>query len=92
MLKPLSGAIDKAQLDLESARVRLDEVRVRLQQAKLALREKAASSGSDTSLYCGVKCNIKELEDVLFRDVGDKIKSSGKGVIILTELGRYRVH
>ena len=69
----------------------MDEVRVRLQQAKLALREKAASSGSDTSLYCGVKCNVKELEDVLFRDVGDKIKSSGKGVIILTELGRYWV-
>ena len=84
------GAIDKAQLDLESARIRLDEVRSKLQQAKLALREQAASSGSDTSLYCGVKCNVKELEDVLFRDVGDKIKNSEKGVVVLTELGRSK--
>jgi len=85
------GAIDQAQIDLEYARVKLDDVRARLQQAKLALREKAAAaSGSETSLYCGVKCNVKELEDVLFRDVGDKIKTSEKGVIILTELGRAK--
>ena len=37
-----------------------------------------------------MKCNVRELEDVLFRDVGNKIVDSGKGIIILTELGRSK--
>ena len=83
------GAINQAEMDLETARMRLDEIRTQLQMAKLALREQEQSN-SNTSLYCGVKCNIRELDDVLFKDVGNKIADSGKGMIIMTELGRSK--
>lgn len=83
------GAINQAEIDLESARLRLDQVRTELQMAKLALREQEQSN-SNTSLYCGIKCNIRELDDVLFKDVGNKIQESGKGLIVLTELGRSK--
>ena len=32
----------------------------------------------------GVKCNLKELDDVLMRDVGGKIKSDGRYSVFIT--------
>ena len=47
--------------ELEVARVRADEVRVKLQMARLAARDEQEE---DEELI-GVKCNVKELDDVL---------------------------
>jgi len=39
----------------------------------------------------GVKCNLKELDDVLMRDVGGKIKSDGRWPLIVDPSGQSAV-
>ena len=50
-------------------------------QARLKLREKMAEHGSElneSGPHLGVPVSVKELDDVLFRDVGNKIANDGR--------------
>ena len=69
--------------DLEVARARADELRVKLQMARLEARDEEAEDDD----VVGVKCTVRELDDVLVRDVGNKIRDSGKAVLLI-ETGR----
>ena len=51
--------------------------RDKLAALRLQIREEQTGGGEDED-DCGVKCHIKEMDDVLMRDVGDKIKTSGR--------------
>jgi len=51
--------------------------------ARLACRDEEAEEQD----LIGVKCTVRELDDVLVRDVGNKIKDSGR-VVLLLETGR----
>lgn len=75
--------IHQAEMDLEMARVRSDELQVKVQMARLACRDEEAKEED----LIGVKCTVRELDDVLVRDVGNKIKDSGR-VVLLLETGR----
>ena len=70
-------------MDLEIARVRADELQTKLRMARLACRDEEAQDEELT----GVKCTVRELDDVLVKDVGNKIKDSGRAVLLL-ETGR----
>lgn len=62
-----------------------DKTRERLAQVKLKLRDKQMESSEDRSEdeSIGVKVAVKELDDVLFRDVGNKIASDGRWPLII---------
>ncbi len=73
-------AVHDAEEDLEKAK-RAEEIsREKLSELKLKLRDEAMENKDtvDAVAEKGVKCHIKELDDVLLRDVGDRIKNCGK--------------
>lgn len=43
---------------------------------------------SDSEELPGVKCNIRELDEVLMRDVGNRIKDSGKWPLMIDPTGQ----
>ena len=70
-------------MELEVSRARADEARLKLQMARLACRDEEAEEEE----LIGVKCTVRELDDVLIRDVGNKVKDSGKAILLI-ETGR----
>ncbi|XP_078485832.1 IQ motif and ankyrin repeat domain-containing protein 1-like [Ciona intestinalis] len=83
------AAIQDAEGDLEIAKLDAMKAREALEQVKLKLRE-TQSDGKDDDLP-GVKCNIRELDEVLMRDVGNRIKSSGKWPLLIDPSGQAAV-
>lgn len=77
-------AIHDAEDEVEIIKMNTEKARDRLSQAKLKLREqqKGGDGATDEELP-GLKVMVKELDDVLFRDVGNKIKDSGKWPLII---------
>lgn len=72
-------AIHDAERALESARKDAENVQMQLQSLRLEMRE--ANKGDEE--LPGVKAHIRELEEVLLRDVGNKIADSGKWPLLI---------
>lgn len=79
------AVIHDAELELEVAKVDLEKLRDKLAEAKLKLREQKAESADDLKGQekPGLPVLIRELDDVLLRDVGNKIRDSGKWPLII---------
>lgn len=79
--------VHDAEHDLEMAKIAAEESRDKVSKLKLQMREqRKAASGEENEV--GVKVNFKELNDVLLRDVGGKIKSDGRWPMLLDQSGR----
>ncbi|XP_072108199.1 IQ motif and ankyrin repeat domain-containing protein 1-like isoform X2 [Mobula birostris] len=63
------------------------EAEQKLSLAKLQLRERLQREASLTELK-GTLCHIRELDDVLLKDVGDKIKQDGRWPLIIDPSGQ----
>uniref|UniRef100_A0A2C9KSV2 Uncharacterized protein n=1 Tax=Biomphalaria glabrata TaxID=6526 RepID=A0A2C9KSV2_BIOGL len=73
------SAIHDQEFEVENAKLELESAREQLAKARLALRESSKTVDEETEEELpGLKVVIKELDDVLFRDVGNRIKDSGK--------------
>ncbi|GAA50278.1 putative IQ motif and ankyrin repeat domain-containing protein LOC642574 [Clonorchis sinensis] len=90
-LLDLFQIIHDAELHVESTKVELDKAREKLQQARLDLRDeqrkdKRKNSDDDRP---GIVCSLKDLDDILFRDVGNRLGMAGKLRISLLGALRY---
>ena len=75
-------AIKDAEDQLEIAKIDYERSKDKIRQLKLKKQEKQKEEIQADGLELpGVQINIRELHEVLFRDVGNKIKDSGKWVI-----------
>ncbi|KAK2170227.1 hypothetical protein NP493_1134g01036 [Ridgeia piscesae] len=87
-------AIHDAEANLEIVTMNVEKARERLQQARFSLREQEAKHMEEEGIaddFPGQKVNIKELDDVLIRDVGNKIKESGKWPLVIDTSGQSSV-
>ncbi|XP_028411970.1 putative IQ motif and ankyrin repeat domain-containing protein [Dendronephthya gigantea] len=80
--------VHDAELELETAKQNSKVARDKLAQLKLRLREQRKegvgnTGGEDASELVGIKVSIKELDDVLMRDVGGKIAQSGRWPLLI---------
>lgn len=77
-------AIHDQECEVEVLKIDLDKARDKLSMAKLKLREqqKGGEELDDNDLP-GLKVMVRELDDVLMRDVGNRIKDSGKWPLII---------
>lgn len=72
-------AIKDAEDQLEIAKIDYEKSKDKIRQLKMKKQENMKEAVQSEGLELpGVQINIKELHDVLFRDVGNKIKDSGK--------------
>ncbi|XP_041484288.1 IQ motif and ankyrin repeat domain-containing protein 1-like [Lytechinus variegatus] len=78
--------VHDAEHDLEMAKLSADEARNKVNNIKLQIREQRKAASGEEEV--GVKVNFKELNDVLLRDVGGKIKSDGRWPMLLDNSGR----
>ncbi|OON18959.1 ankyrin repeat protein [Opisthorchis viverrini] len=90
-LSLLEQIIHDAELHVESTKVELDKAREKLQQARLDLRDeqrkdKRKNSEDDRP---GIVCSLKDLDDILFRDVGNRLGMARKLRISLLGALRY---
>jgi len=76
--------VKQAEIDLEEAKEEAMEAKQNVERIRLILRDQQ----NKTDDLPGVKCNLRELEEVLFQDVGDRIKSSGKWPLLIDESGQ----
>ncbi|KAI6660584.1 IQ motif and ankyrin repeat domain-containing protein [Oopsacas minuta] len=83
-------AIQDAEGNLEIAKLHAEQTLHKLQAARLELREKSVQDVAGEGGF-GVKANIKELEEVLMRDIGNKIKESGKWPMIIDPSGQVSI-
>ncbi|KAG5451484.1 putative IQ motif and ankyrin repeat domain-containing protein LOC642574 [Clonorchis sinensis] len=84
-LSLLEQIIHDAELHVESTKVELDKAREKLQQARLDLRDeqrkdKRKNSDDDRP---GIVCSLKDLDDILFRDVGNRLGMAGKWPLVV---------
>ncbi|XP_071807238.1 IQ motif and ankyrin repeat domain-containing protein 1-like [Asterias amurensis] len=81
--------VKDAENDLEMAKLEAEKAREQLANVKLKIREQQKTAkGLDGEAEVGVRANIKELHDVLMRDVGDKIKNDGRWPLLIDPSGR----
>ncbi|KAL8597862.1 hypothetical protein ACOMHN_061395 [Nucella lapillus] len=81
--------IHEAEMDLEIAKIDLEKSRDKLSKVRLLLREqKTGEAGEIGADRPGQRVLVRELDDVLFRDVGNKIKDSGKWPLIIDPTGQ----
>ena len=81
-------SIKEAEGHLTAAKERAEAARAALQMAKLSLREKeqegADEKGGDgADEFAGIMVEIKDLDDVLIKDVGSKLRDSGKPAFVI---------
>ncbi|XP_072045427.1 IQ motif and ankyrin repeat domain-containing protein 1-like [Amphiura filiformis] len=74
------------ELDLEMAKLDAEKARDQLAQIKLQIREQQKHGGESEEV--GFKVNIKELDDVLLRDVGGKIQANGRWPLVIDPSAR----
>ncbi|XP_041039290.1 IQ motif and ankyrin repeat domain-containing protein 1-like [Carcharodon carcharias] len=79
-------AIHDAEELLAAKKVAVAEAEDKLSLAKLELREKLQIG--KTGRIKGTLCHIRELDDVLMKDVGDKIKQDGRWPLIIDRSGQ----
>ncbi|KAH9487709.1 hypothetical protein Btru_069463 [Bulinus truncatus] len=83
------AAIHDQELEVESAKLELETAREQLAKTRLALRETTKKTDEETEEELqGLKVVIKELDDVLFRDVGNRISDSGKWPLVIDISGQ----
>ncbi|KAI0224680.1 putative IQ motif and ankyrin repeat domain-containing protein [Lamellibrachia satsuma] len=86
--------IHNAEAHLEIVKIDVEKAREKLQQARFSLREQEAKHMEEEGIvddFPGQKVNMKELDDVLIRDVGNKIRDSGKWPLIIDTSGQSSV-
>jgi len=76
--------VHQAENDLESAKISAEKAKKVLDNIRLDIREKK----QDISDLKMLECNLKELEDVLIKDVGERIKSSGRWPLLIDPAGQ----
>jgi len=77
-------SIKDAEDKLEIAKIDYERSKEKIRQLKLKKQEKVKQEiQADGLELAGVQINIRELHDVLFRDVGNKIKDSGMWPMII---------
>lgn len=83
-------AIKDQECEVEILKINVEKARDKLANAKLKLREqqKGGEEGADLDDLPGLKVTMKELDDVLMRDVGNRIKDSGKWPLIIDTHGQ----
>ena len=98
-------AINDAELTLESLKVKQEQAQLAMSQAMLKLREqqhrqRCFENAEDDEDFDEdnlpanpliQKCNFKEIDEVLIKDVGNKIKSSKKWPLIIDVSGRVNL-
>ena len=94
------AAINDAEMHLESCKIKMEKAQQDLAQIHLKLREQQHKQahlenddgsefdydGGDNKLITRV--NLQEITDVLFKDVGNKIKESGKWPLLMDSGGQ----
>ncbi|XP_059496891.1 IQ motif and ankyrin repeat domain-containing protein 1-like isoform X2 [Stegostoma tigrinum] len=80
-------AIHDAEELLAEKRAAVARAEDKLSFAKLELREKLQREASLTKPI-GALCHIRELDDVLLKDIGDKIKQDGRWPLIIDRSGQ----
>ncbi|XP_065184286.1 IQ motif and ankyrin repeat domain-containing protein 1-like [Sycon ciliatum] len=75
--------IHDAEDHLEMMKMNAQQAQETLQKARLTAREQSQEENPEDLV--GLKVVLRELDDVLIRDVGDKIKTSGKWPLIIDE-------
>eukprot|EP00794_Sanderia_malayensis_P004654 gene4654-5262_t len=88
-------AVHEAEQELADLQISEQKARETLSELRLRLREETSShrDASNDAAFpdkC-VKCNIKELDDVLLRDVGDRIKNDPRWPLIVDASGQASV-
>ncbi|XP_067909710.1 IQ motif and ankyrin repeat domain-containing protein 1-like [Heterodontus francisci] len=80
-------AIHNAEDLVAAKRAAVEKAEDKLSLAKLELREKLEREASLTKQK-GTLCHIRELDDVLMKDVGNKIKQDGRWPLIIDQSGQ----
>mmetsp|Transcript_29082 Transcript_29082/g.92824 ORF Transcript_29082/g.92824 Transcript_29082/m.92824 type:complete len:304 (+) Transcript_29082:447-1358(+) len=85
LLKATLSQVKEAEGQLEEAKKKHAVSNERLQNAKLALREKQREEDEarGEEELPGNKVDLADLDDVLVRDVGDKIKNDGRWPLVI---------
>lgn len=79
-------SVHDAEGEVEIAKMHAEKAQMALEQSRLKLREQQHEGGEET--LPGVRCNIRELDEVLMRDVGNRIKDSGKWPMLIDPTGQ----
>ncbi|XP_069077025.1 IQ motif and ankyrin repeat domain-containing protein 1 isoform X1 [Pleurodeles waltl] len=79
-------AVHDAEFTVESLRVAAVKAEERLAAARLRLRERMQDDTA--SGLPGLKCSIQELDEVLMKDVGNKIQQDGRWPLIVDPTGQ----
>lgn len=74
-------AVKDAELELEAVKESAREAREALQQLKFQLREEESAQSGE--LEQRARCNIREVDDVVMRDVGNKIGNDSKWPLLI---------
>lgn len=83
------AAIHDAEFELEAAKLEAEKCRTKLADIKLELREKnAQEEGEEEAARPGIHCAVRELDDVLLRDVGNRLRDSGKWGLLVDRSGQ----
>ncbi|KAF7247573.1 hypothetical protein EG68_09990 [Paragonimus skrjabini miyazakii] len=79
-----------AELHLETAKVNLETALGELQQAKLELREEERKDKRKVNEdnRPGIVCSLRDLDDVLFKDVGSHLAMAGKWPLVVDPTDR----
>ncbi|XP_072432623.1 IQ motif and ankyrin repeat domain-containing protein 1-like isoform X2 [Chiloscyllium punctatum] len=83
-------AIHDAEELLAEKRAAVSRTEDKLSLAKLELREKLQREASLTKPI-GALCHIRELDDVLLKDVGNKIKQDGRWPLVIDPSGQASI-
>ncbi|KAK3259728.1 hypothetical protein CYMTET_31288 [Cymbomonas tetramitiformis] len=75
--------VKDAEKTLEEMKVLADESADNFRSVKLALRNLKDAEGAEDEDEVGIRIELKELDEVLMRDVGNKIRDSGKWPLVI---------
>ncbi|XP_074841641.1 IQ motif and ankyrin repeat domain-containing protein 1 [Carettochelys insculpta] len=79
-------AISDAEKLVETLRLAATKAEEKLSLARLRLREQTQAGAKNE--FQGLKCSVQELDDVLLKDVGCKIRSDGRWPLIIDPSGQ----
>ncbi|EGD78869.1 hypothetical protein PTSG_01846 [Salpingoeca rosetta] len=85
-IKDAEAEVARAELKFEAAEIEVRNARLKLREQRLAAAEEEehdGGGGGDERRAGWLKCSVRELDDVLVRDVGDRIASSGKWPLLV---------
>ncbi|XP_046549030.1 IQ motif and ankyrin repeat domain-containing protein 1-like [Haliotis rubra] len=88
------NTVHDAELELEVIKIDFEKAQDKLAFAKMKLREQQMTLPGVTGGHAdlpGVKVMVRELDEILLRDVGNKIKDSGKWPLIIDTSGQAAV-